>query len=79
MLQKRFGFDPEMEKLDLTEKRKRKSDRMIPKSSPYHDPLILKTQVKKIALQNGTASPSEVGVELDPKKRWREKFSRNEI
>ncbi|MAR20530.1 MAG: hypothetical protein CMD25_00465 [Flavobacteriales bacterium] len=68
LLQKRFGFDPEMEKIRLNrEKRERKSDRMIPKSSPYHDPQP-ENSLKKIALQSGVASPSEVGLELDPKK-----------
>ena len=68
LLQKRFGFDPEMEKIRLNrEKRERKSDRMVPKSSPYHDPQP-ENSLKKIALQSGVASPSEVGLELDPKK-----------
>jgi hypothetical protein len=68
LLQKRFGFDPEMEKIRLNrEKRERKSDRMIPKSSPYHDPQP-ENSLKKIALQSGVATPSEVGLELDPKK-----------
>ena len=68
LLQKRFGFDPDMEKIRLNrEKRERKSDRMIPKSSPYHDPQP-ENSLKKIALQSGVASPSEVGLELDPKK-----------
>ena len=68
LLQKRFGFDPDMEKIRLNrEKRERKSDRMIAKSSPYHDPQP-ENSLKKIALQSGVATPSEVGLELDPKK-----------
>ena len=68
LLQKRFGFDPDMEKIRLNrEKRDRKSDRMVPKSSPYHDPQP-ENALKKIALQSGVVSPSEVGLELDPKK-----------
>ena len=68
LLQTRFGFDPEMEKTRLNrEDRDRKKDRMVGKASPYHDPEP-ENALKKIALQSGVASPSEVGLELDPKK-----------
>ena len=68
LLQSRFGFDPEMERVRLNrEKRDRKSNRRVPKASPWHDPQP-ESSLKKIALQSGVASPSEVGLELDPKK-----------
>jgi hypothetical protein len=68
LLQKRFGFDPEMEKVRLNrEQRERQSNRMIKKSGPWHDPQI-ENSLKKIALQSGAATPSQVGLSLDKKK-----------
>jgi hypothetical protein len=69
LLQTRFGVDPEMEKIRLNrEKRERKTSRMVPKTGPWHDPQP-EIALKKIALQSGVASPSQVGLELDPKKK----------
>ncbi len=43
LLQSKFGFDPEMEKTRLNrETRDRKSDRMVKKSGPWHDPQFVK-------------------------------------
>lgn len=68
LLQSRFGFDPEMEKTRINrEKRERKSDRMVQKASPWHDPQP-ENSLKKIALQSGIATPSEVGLQLDSRK-----------
>lgn len=68
LLQRRFGFDPEMEKSRLNqEQRERDSNRMVEKSGPYYDPQPENT-LKKIALQNGIVTPSEVGLELEAKK-----------
>jgi hypothetical protein len=68
LLQTRFGFDPDMEKFRLNkESRERKSDRMARKAGPWHDPQ-LENALKKIALQSGTVTPSQVGLELDKKK-----------
>lgn len=69
LLQTRFGVDPDMEKSRLNrENRDRKSDRMIKKAGPWHQPHP-ENDLKKIALQSGVASPSEVGLILDPKKK----------
>jgi hypothetical protein len=69
LLQTKFGFDPEIEKSRLNrEYRERKSSRMIKKSGPWHDPQS-ENALKKIALQSGVASPSEVGLELEPRKK----------
>jgi hypothetical protein len=69
LLQSKFGIDPDMEKIRLNrEKRERKTSRMVPKASPWHDPQP-ENSLKKIALQSGVATPSQVGLELDPKKR----------
>ncbi len=68
LLQKRFGFDPDMEKVRLNrEQRERQSNRMVKKSGPWHDPQI-ENALKKIALQSGAATPSQVGLSLDKKK-----------
>ena len=68
LLQSRFGFDPEMEKVRINREQKdRKTDKMVKKTSPWHDPQP-ENSLKKIALQSGIASPSEVGLQLDPKK-----------
>lgn len=69
LLQTRFGFDPDMEKSRLNrEHRERKTSRMINKSGPWHDPQ-LDHSLKKIALQSGIATPSQVGLDLSEKKK----------
>jgi hypothetical protein len=69
LLQTRFGIDPDMEKTRLNrEKRDRTSERMIKKAGPWHDPQP-DNALKKIALQNGIVTPSEVGLVLGPKKK----------
>jgi hypothetical protein len=68
LLQTRFGIDPDMEKTRLNrESRERDSDRMVQKSGPWFDPQF-ENSLKKIALQTGVVSPSQVGLELDKKK-----------
>lgn len=68
LLQTRFGFDPEMEKVRLNrETRERDSDRMVQKAGPWHDPMF-EESMKKVALQIGLATPSQVGLELAKKK-----------
>lgn len=68
LLQSRFGFDPEMEKVRLKKEHKaRKSKNMNQKASPWHDPQP-ENSLKKIALQSGIATPSEVGLDLLPRK-----------
>jgi hypothetical protein len=68
LLQTRFGFDPEIEKSRLNkESRERESNRMVPKSGPWYDPQF-EDSLKKIALQIGLATPSQVGLDLEKKK-----------
>ena len=68
LLQTRFGFDPDIEKSRLNrENRDRRGERMINKSGPWHDPQP-ENSLKKIALQSGIVTPSQVGLKLDPKK-----------
>lgn len=64
-LQKRFGADPEMERVRLNrESRDRDANRMVNKFGPYAN---IDNEMKKIALQLGMATPSEVGLELNEK------------
>lgn len=68
LLQTRFGFDPDIEKIRLNrETRERDSNRMVPKSGPWFDPQF-ENSLKKIALQSGAVAPSQVGLELEKKK-----------
>jgi hypothetical protein len=68
LLQKRFGFDPDMEKSRLNrESRDRDGERMVKKAGPWYDPVV-ENSLKKIALQTGIVTPSQVGLELDKKK-----------
>jgi hypothetical protein len=68
LLQTRFGFDPDMEKSRLNrESRERNSNRMVQKSGPWFDPEF-ENSLKKIALQTGIVSPSQVGLDLEKKK-----------
>jgi hypothetical protein len=68
LIQNRFGFDSDMEKSRLNrESRERDSERMVQKSGPWFDPQ-LENSLKKIALQTGIVSPSQVGLELEKKK-----------
>jgi len=68
LLQTKFGIDPEMEKSRLNrEVKERQSNRMIKKAGPWHDPQF-ENSLKKIALQGGTATPSQVGLMLEKKK-----------
>jgi hypothetical protein len=68
LLQTRFGFDPDMEKSRLNrEHRERKSERMVGKSGPWFDPQF-ENSLKKISLQLGIATPSQVGLNLGKKK-----------
>ena len=68
LIQRVFGFDPDMEKSRLNrENRERKSQRMVNKAGPWHDPQF-ENSLKKISLQTGLATPSQVGLTLEKKK-----------
>lgn len=68
-LQMKFGIDPSMEKYRLNrEDRDRTAERMVQKAGPYFD-ANFENNLKKIALQLGVATPSQVGLELLPNKR----------
>jgi hypothetical protein len=68
LLQSRFGFDPDMEKSRLNrEQRERDSNRMVKKSGPFYE-AEAENALKKIALQTGLVSPSQIGLELEKKK-----------
>ena len=69
LLQRVFGFDPDTEKNRLNrEDRERQSKRMVKKAGPFFD-ANFENSAKKMAMQLGLATPSQIGVELDKKKR----------
>lgn len=69
VLKTRFGFSDEMEKTRVKrEDRARKNKKMPQKTGPFSDNAF-DSSLKKIAMQLGLATPSEVGLELLPKKR----------
>jgi hypothetical protein len=68
LLQHRFGNDPELERIRINrENRERKEERLVPKAGPYHN-ANLDGDLRKIALQSGVSTPSEVGLELEENK-----------
>lgn len=68
-IQMRFGIDPSMEKYRINrEHKERKNKKMPQKASPFFD-ANFESNLKKIALQLGIATPSQVGLELQDKKR----------
>ncbi|NBT08905.1 MAG: hypothetical protein EBS93_08595 [Chitinophagia bacterium] len=70
MIQKAFGLDADMEKNRLNrENRERDSERMVPKAGPFFDGGTFENSMKKMAMQLGLATPSQVGLELEPKKK----------
>ena len=67
LLQTRFGVDADLEKRRLNrEDRQRKTNQMIKKSGPWHDPQV-ENSYKKIALQTGLVAPSQIGLTLEKK------------
>lgn len=68
LVQTAFGFDSDMEKVRVKrEQRERDTDSYVPKSGPYYNPEI-DNELRKISLQTGIVTPSEVGLELEKKK-----------
>jgi len=69
LIQRVFGFDPDTEKSRLNrEDKARESDRMVQKAGPFFDANFENT-LKKMCLQLGIATPSQVGLTLESKKR----------
>ena len=72
LLQTRFDMDPDMEKFRIDKETKaREKGKMAEKAGPFYNPQSDEA-LKKIALQSGQATPSEVGLELKPKKEGEE-------
>lgn len=67
-IQERFKEIPELERIrDRREQRERETGKISRKAGPWNNP-ELEDNLKKIALQTGIATPSEVGLELQEKK-----------
>lgn len=56
----RFNFDPDVSSSRLKDELKTRGSSMPAKAGPFHNPHI-KDDMNKILLQNGTATPSEIG------------------
>lgn len=64
-----MGFLPNLERIRTRkEQEQRKDGKRVPKASPWHNPQP-EVHLAEIALQGGQAAPSQVGLELKPKKR----------
>jgi hypothetical protein len=67
-IQERFGEDPILEEVrQRQEDRKRQKSRIPKKASPWHNPQR-DDDLKKGLLQLGTVAPSQLGLDLPPKK-----------
>jgi hypothetical protein len=76
-LQWRFGHDPEMEGIRIKrEQQERTEGKMVPKSSPYHDPQF-GIAFKKIALQTGILTPGQVGLQKEATSPEMELYNKN--
>lgn len=72
-IQQIYGVDPEVERQRLRrEQREREAGLMVPKAGPWYTEPDTESVLRKIALQSGLASPSEVGLELLEKKAGEE-------
>lgn len=60
--------DPDLENMRIRREMKKREDGKLPvKASPYHNP-EKDFEMQKLAMQGGTVAPSEVGVNLKPRK-----------
>ena len=67
-LQRKFGDHPDMEKIRISREFKDRDGGKAPdKASPFHD-ANNDANLRKIALQTGIVTPSEVGLELEERK-----------
>lgn len=65
LLQERFGHDPELEEVRINrESKERNTNKRPNKASPFHDPQF-GYALKKMALQTGLSTPSQVGLSPD--------------
>ncbi len=68
-VQERFGADPEIEVVRIRrEARKRKDGSLPPKASQFHTDSRQQNTLENTLALTGAYTPSELGIELDPKK-----------
>lgn len=68
-VQERFGADPEIEQARLKqETRKRENGLIPPKAGVFHTDSQQKNNLEKLLVGNGEVTPSEVGIDLKPRK-----------
>jgi hypothetical protein len=69
LLVNRVGADPDLERIRTNrEDKERETNRRREKTSPYHDPQF-GIALKKIALQSGAVTPTQVGLDTEEKCR----------
>lgn len=66
-LQELFGRNPAIEKSRLEKESKERGEKMPEKASPFHNP-DKEHEFRKILIQSGQVTPSEIGVELEERK-----------
>ncbi len=72
LLQQYFGSDPEMERIRTNQEQlQREKETRVEKAGPFYDPQT-EESLKKIFVQTGLVTPSEVGVELEERKEGEE-------
>jgi len=63
-----LGEDADLERIRMQREEKQREDgRLAKKAGPWYNPQHLE-DLEKVALQSGQVTPSQVGLELDPKK-----------
>jgi len=69
LIQHHFGSDPEMEQIRTRrEQKERDNGTRVPKAGAWHDPQF-ELALKKVALQSGVVTPSQVGLDLPKPKK----------
>ena len=63
-----FGYHPDIEASKVRSESKKRGKANPEKASPFHNPDKVH-EYKKLVLQTGTATPSEIGLKLNPKKK----------
>lgn len=66
-VREQFNFDDDIEMSRIKSENKKRGTRLPTKTSPYHNPQI-EEDLKKILLTGGVVTPSELGIELEPRK-----------
>lgn len=67
-VRERFGINPEIEESKIKREYKNRGKNSPDKAGPFHTPEKIH-EYKKLLLSGGTVTPSELGIELEPRKK----------